>query len=377
MQDTTDTRGIERYRRMIEEVNLDILKLLNRRALLAGEVNRLKGRHGIPLYCPDREMEMLDILVHHNEGPFSNDTVKKLFREIFRASRGFVEERAQQELLVAGGREGPRAVVRVGGESVGAAPVLIAGPCAVESEEQVDCAARVLVENGVKLMRAGAFKPRSSPYSFQGTGMDGLRLLRETADRYGLAVVSEVMDTRCIEQAAALVDVVQIGARNMYNYDLLREAGRLRRPVLLKRGFSATIEELLYAAEYIVKEGNADVILCERGIRTFETQTRNTLDISAVPLLKTMARLPVIVDVSHAAGRKDIIVPLAKASLAAGADGVMVEMHPWPSAARSDAQQQLSPEEFRRFVEGIGLPAARAAGHERKRQAAAPVALER
>jgi 3-deoxy-7-phosphoheptulonate synthase/chorismate mutase len=243
----------------------------------------------------------------------------------------------------------------VGSATIGADPILIAGPCAVETEEQMEEVAEGLAGLGVRFLRGGAFKPRSSPYSFQGLGVRGLELLAAAAGRHGLLTVSEVMDTRSVEVVSRFVDVLQVGSRNMYNYDLLREVGRTRKPVLLKRGLSATLEELLWSAEYIVSEGNDQVILCERGIRTYETETRNTLDISAVPLLRQKSYLPVIVDVSHAAGRKDILAPLGRAALAAGASGLMVEVHPCPAVARSDSQQQLDLEEFRHFRDAVGI----------------------
>ncbi|MCC6526326.1 MAG: bifunctional 3-deoxy-7-phosphoheptulonate synthase/chorismate mutase, partial [Polyangiaceae bacterium] len=200
------------------------------------------------------------------------------------------------------------------------------------------------------------FKPRSSPYAFQGLGELGLGLLAEAARRHGMVSVTEVTDTRAVELVARHADVLQVGARNMYNYDLLREVGRARKPVILKRGLSATIDELLWAAEYIVAAGNPEVVLCERGIRTFERQTRNTLDVSAVALLRRMSFLPVIADVSHAAGRRDILAPLGRAALAAGASGLMVEVHPWPAVARSDSEQQLTPAELARFLDEVGWP---------------------
>jgi 3-deoxy-7-phosphoheptulonate synthase/chorismate mutase len=228
----------------------------------------------------------------------------------------------------------------------------------------MESAARGLARLGVRLLRGGTFKPRSSPYAFQGLGEVGLRILAEAARRHGMACVTEVMDTRAVALVAEYADVVQIGARNMHNYALLREVGALRKPVLLKRGFSATLDELLWSAEYVLKEGNETVILCERGIRTFETQTRNTLDISAIPIVRRTSYLPVIVDVSHAAGRTDILAPLARAALAAGANGVMVEVHPCPAVARSDSQQQLSLDEFARFLGEVGLGAGDAAAAE-------------
>jgi 3-deoxy-7-phosphoheptulonate synthase/chorismate mutase len=222
--------------------------------------------------------------------------------------------------------------------------------------------ARALVAQGVRWLRGGAFKPRTTPYAFQGLGERGLAILRDVARRHGLVTVTEVTDTRLVGLVGEYADVLQVGSRNMYNYDLLRELGRIHKPVLLKRGLAATTDELLWSAEYVVSGGNEQVILCERGIRTFERQTRNTLDLSAVALLRQQSFLPVIVDVSHAAGRRDILTPLARAALAVGAQGVMVEVHPCPAVARSDSQQQLDLREFRRLAEtlGFGAPACRA-----------------
>ena len=206
----------------------------------------------------------------------------------------------------------------------------------------------------VRVLRGGAFKPRTSPYAFQGLGLEGLRILQRVATEFGMLSISEVLDPRDVESVAERVDVLQIGSRNMHNFPLLREVGRCGHPALLKRGFAATVEELLFAAEYVLSEGNPHVALCERGIRTFEPQTRNTLDVSAIALAKLQSWLPVIADVSHAAGRRDLLAPLARAALAAGADGVMVEVHPNPATALSDAEQQLDLEQFDAFVAAVG-----------------------
>jgi len=240
-----------------------------------------------------------------------------------------------------------RTVVKVGRVTVGAGKaVVIAGPCSVESREQVMEVAEAVKEAGAHMLRGGAFKPRTSPYSFQGLGEEGLKYLREAGDAFGLPVVTEVLDPRHVSLVAEYADVLQIGARNMQNFPLLREVGKAGKPVLLKRGFGSTVEELLNAAEYILLEGNDQVMLCERGIRTFERATRFTLDIAAVPVLKELTHLPIIVDPSHAAGKRSLVPPLAKAALAAGADGIMVEVHPKPEEALSDGPQSLTPSEF-------------------------------
>ena len=233
-------------------------------------------------------------------------------------------------------KHGERTVLDIAGRKVGGQSfALIAGPCTVESREQTLETARVVRDAGGTLFRGGAYKPRTSPYAFQGLGQEGLRLLAEAKAETGLPIVTELMDQRDLEQVLEVADVIQIGARNMQNYSLLAEVGRAGRPVLLKRGLSATLEELLMAAEYILKEGNEAVMLCERGIRTFETAYRFTLDLMAVPVLKELSHLPVIVDPSHAAGRRDLVMPLSLAAAAAGADGLIVEVHPEPRARRS------------------------------------------
>ncbi len=244
-----------------------------------------------------------------------------------------------------------KTIVKVGNVEIGSSkPVIIAGPCAVESREQILEIAKVLKNIGIHILRGGVFKPRTSPYSFQGLGVKGLEYLREAADSTGLPIVTEVLDPRMVKLVAEYVDAIQIGARNMQNFPLLREVGRIEKPVLLKRGFGSRIDEWLSAAEYILLEGNDQVVLVERGIRTFETATRFTLDIAAVPVLRELTHLPVIVDPSHAAGRRELVKPLAKAALAAGADGLMIEVHPNPDKALSDARQQLTPEMLKELI---------------------------
>lgn len=253
-------------------------------------------------------------------------------------------------------------VVQVRDRAVGGGMfALIAGPCSVESEEQYMLAARQAKAAGASMLRGGAFKPRTSPYSFQGMGEAGLQIMAAAREETGLPIVTELMDPRDVETVLKYADVIQIGTRNMQNFQLLSEVGKVERPVLLKRGMSATIEELLMAAEYILKEGNSDVILCERGIRTFETATRNTLDISAIPVIKKQSHLPVIVDPSHSAGKRDLVLPLSLASVAVGADGLLVETHPDPESALCDGSQSLPEADFmaftaevRRYVELAG-----------------------
>ena len=248
-------------------------------------------------------------------------------------------------------RNGERSVFEIGGKRIGGEHfALIAGPCTVESREQVLETARVVKDAGAAMFRGGAYKPRTSPYAFQGLGQEGLRLLAEAKAETGLPVVTELMDVRDIEAVAEVADVVQVGARNMQNYTLLSEIGRAGLPVLLKRGPAATLEELLMAAEYVLKEGNEQVILCERGIRTFETAYRYTLDLMAVPVLQRLSHLPVVVDPSHAAGRRDLVGPLSLAAAAVGADGIIVEVHPNPEEAICDGPQQLRLEDFAEYA---------------------------
>ncbi|MDE1163228.1 MAG: 3-deoxy-7-phosphoheptulonate synthase [Acidobacteriaceae bacterium] len=239
----------------------------------------------------------------------------------------------------------PNGVV-VGGEEI----VVMAGPCSVESREQIRESARLVAEAGGQFLRGGAYKPRSSPYSFQGMGVEGLKIMREAADEYGLLVITEVMEISQIEQMLPYIDCFQVGARNMQNFNLLRELGKVRKPVLLKRGIAATIEELLLSAEYILSGGNYDLILCERGIRTYETATRNTMDISAIPVLKKLTHLPVFGDPSHGVGIRAFVPPMAMATVAAGGDGLLMEMHPNPDKAMSDGAQSLTPEQLTELV---------------------------
>src|SRR5271165_2029739 len=241
--------------------------------------------------------------------------------------------------------------LKVGGEEV----VVMAGPCSVESREQLFQVAEKVARAGARALRGGAFKPRTSPYSFQGLGLEGLKLLREAGDRFGLLVVSEVMEISQIELMLPYIDIFQVGARNMQNFNLLRELGKVRKPVLLKRGIAATIEELLLSAEYIMSGGNYQVILCERGIRTFETYTRNTLDISAIPIVHKLSHLPITSDPSHGTGLRDKVAPMACASIAAGADALLIEVHPSPDNALSDGAQSLYPQQFSELMEQLRM----------------------
>lgn len=255
-------------------------------------------------------------------------------------------------------------IIKVGDTTIGEGYFTVAaGPCSVETTEQTVVTAKVVEEAGAGLLRGGAFKPRTSPYSFQGLGEEGLKILAEARKKTGLPVVTEVLDVRDVDLVAKYADILQIGARNMQNFLLLTEVGKVNKPILLKRGFSNTVEELLMAAEYVVKSGNNEIVLCERGIRTFETSTRNTLDISSVPIIKQLSHLPVIVDPSHASGKRELIEPLVLAGLAAGADGCLVEVHPNPEEALCDGPQSLTINDFQRMMKKL-RPLVRAFGKQ-------------
>jgi 3-deoxy-7-phosphoheptulonate synthase / chorismate mutase len=338
----------------IARINGELLALICRRGVAAQEIGRIKDELGLDHFDPKRESEMLAHLLEQNSGPFSNAAIAHLFKELFKASAAMMGVSERQRMTVRRKPGEPDAVLDLDGVRIGGPHFqVVAGPCAVESERQLDAVASHLRERGIRLLRAGAYKPRSSPYSFQGLREEGLEILARVAKRHGMRTVSEVVDTRDVEKMCEHVDVLQVGARNMQNFELLRLVGRCGKPVLLKRGFMSTLEEFVLAAEYIAMEGNRDLLLCERGIRTFERWTRNTLDLSAIPILKQEVPFPILVDLSHATGRKDLVVPLGRASIAAGADGVMVEVHDNPSVALSDSEQQLSLDEATLFLEGI------------------------
>ena len=345
------SQELDRLRSQIDETNLQILKLLNERGRLVQEVGKLKEVQGVKRFDPVRERKMLDLITENNDGPFETSTLQHLFKQIFKTGLELQEDDHRKALLVSRKKKSDDTIVDIKGEKIGDGNAhFIMGPCAVESYEQVRQVAEAMKEQGLKLMRGGAFKPRTSPYDFQGLGVEGLKILRQVADEYDLAVISEILNPNDIEMALDYVDVIQIGARNMQNFELLKAAGSVNKPVLLKRGLSATIEEFMYAAEYIIAQGNGDIILCERGIRTYEKATRNTLDISAVPILKKETHLPVVVDVTHSTGRRDLLLPTAKAAMAIGADAIMAEVHPDPAVALSDSAQQMDIPEFNAFM---------------------------
>lgn len=346
---------LNHLRDRIESINIEILKLLSERGEIAKQIGEEKRKQGTAIYDPEREKEMINMLLDKNDGPFDDNVIKQLFKEIFKASTELQKSNSEKHLLVSRKLKPEDTIVSFdNGAIIGDGnKSFVFGPCSVESIEQVDAVAKNLHQKGEKFIRGGAFKPRTSPYDFQGLGVEGLKVLGEMKKRYDLNVVSEIVNPNHFDLADPYVDVFQIGARNMQNFELLKEAGKTNKPILLKRGLSATIEEFIYAAEYIYANGNNKIVLCERGIRTYEKATRNTLDISAVPILKQGTHLPVLVDVTHSTGRKDIMLPVARAALAVGADGVMAEVHPDPSVALSDAGQQMDLNEFETFYQEI------------------------
>ena len=347
--------SLQELRAEIDVINMQLLELLTRRAQIVSEIGKVHTAVGNPHYDPEREAHMLQALEAANKGPFSNETIKALFREIFRASLALEEQEARAKIRVQRKSPDERTVITLpDGTQIGNGDFsIISGPCAVESYEQMDEVATALAQRGVKVIRGMAYKPRTSPYEFQGLGEPGLQIARQVANKHGMFVVSEIMDKSQIDMFLDYVDILWVGARNMQNSFLLRALGKVQKPVILKRGLAATLEEFLYAAEYIVSSGNPNVILIERGIRTFEKWTRNTLDIGGVTVLKLESHLPIIVDISHSAGRRDIAKPLARVARASGADGLMVEVHPNPPVAMSDAKQQLSIPEFHAMMDEI------------------------
>lgn len=342
----------ENLRTQIDQIDLQILELLCHRGELVCESGRISSPESGEMFGQQSHQETLARLIRANRGPYPDDVIVHLFKEILRASLSL--KYAHSPLLSLRVRHPEDTVVCLKGVAIGGdVPSVIAGPCSVESEEQIRLIAQEVKDQGVRVLRGGAFKPRTSPYTFQGLGKEALIYLTQVSAELGLVTVCEVMDTRDVDMVAEHVDILQVGSRNMSNFALLKEIGRLDHPVLLKRGMAATIEEFLYAAEYILSEGNTQVILCERGIRTFETWSRNTLDITAIAILKQKTHLPIIADISHSAGRRDLALPLAKACLAAGADGIMVEVHNAPELSLSDKEQQLNFDEFRHLMTNI------------------------
>jgi 3-deoxy-7-phosphoheptulonate synthase len=315
------------------------------------EINSLQKRldwMGIKANLVEREGRLCLALVAGIDKSVDLDQFKKLplVEEILPLSQPYK--------LAAKQLKNERSIIECRGRAIGSEQLAImAGPCSIETEEQLFACAKAVKENGGNILRGGAFKPRTSPYSFQGLGETGLKYLQKAGEHYGLLTVTEVMDTDQIELVAEYADILQIGARNMQNFSLLKKLGNVKNPILLKRGLSATYQDLLMSAEYILSAGNPNVILCERGIRTYETYSRNTLDLAAVPILQELSHLPIIVDPSHGTGIRKMVAPMARAGIAAGADGLMVEIHPEPDKAFSDADQTLSFEQFEEMMHSL------------------------
>lgn len=308
------------------------------------EIKRYEGLNPVPLFGTERTVIAVigDERIIDERHIASLPSVSKVMPVLHPYKLAARETKHETTIISCNG-------VTIGGQTV----VVMAGPCSVENEEQIDEAAKGVKDAGATILRGGAFKPRTTPYSFQGLGRKGVLMLERAAKKYGLVSISEVMDVRDVEYMENHTDILQIGARNMQNFDLLKEVGRAKKPVMLKRGMSATIKEFLLAAEYILSQGNQHVILCERGIRTFEDETRNTLCLATVPVVKELSHLPIIVDPSHGTGKPSLIPPMARAAIAAGADGIMVEVHPNPGVALSDADQALDLSDFRNLMEEI------------------------
>jgi len=317
-------------------------------------VNKIKDKGLKPVPSKGLERTVINVLGNVKDDSVNSfksiDSVEKVIRIMKPYKLASKEHHSQ------------KTIIKVGDATIGDGTfTVIAGPCSAENEEQIMKTAKLLKGMGIKIMRASAFKPRTSPYDFQGLGIEGLKLLKKAREKTGVLMETEIMDIRDVQLAAEHVDIIRIGARNMQNFDLLKEVGKIDKPVILKRGMSATIKEFIMAAEYILANGNKKVILCERGIRTFETAYRNTLDIAAIPILKKETHLPVIVDPSHAAGRRDLVPVLSKAAAAAGADGILVEMHPNPEEAFSDGAQSLYPEQLANLLKEL-KPVCKAVG---------------
>ncbi|MBJ8031292.1 bifunctional 3-deoxy-7-phosphoheptulonate synthase/chorismate mutase [Bacillus cereus group sp. N21] len=346
---------LNELRAVIEELDMQLVDILNKRSEVVKEIGKEKQRLNLDVDNVEREKNLIEKLITLNNGSYTNEMLKKIYAEIFKASRDIQKNKVEKiPLLVSRKHKLEDTIINIKGERIGDGyPHFVMGPCAVEDWAQVRAIAHEMSKKGLSLLRGGAYKPRTSPYDFQGLGIEGLKILKDVAQEFNMAVITELVSTQNIDEFLNYVDVIQIGARNMHNFELLKAVGQTNKPVLLKRGLSATIQEFIFAAEYILSEGNTNVILCERGIRTYETATRNTLDITAVPILKKETHLPVLVDVTHSTGRKDLLIPAAKAAIAIGADGVMAEVHPNPSVALSDSKQQMDFDEFSEFMNSM------------------------
>lgn len=338
----------------MDELTSQLLEVLNARTRTVLEIAKVKRSLGLPMRDRRREEELFRMLVERNDGPLDGATIREVFQHVIDASVALASRTETPAGLCVESSGGPPVTVSAAGHTIGPGHAqYIAGPCSIENELQMEQVAAGLAQSGVRFLRGGAFKPRTSPYAFQGLKEEGLRLLQAAGRRHGMATVTEATSVANVDTVARYADVIQIGSRNMANFELLRAAGRTGLPILLKRGFGATLDEWLHAAEYVAVSGSERIVLCERGIRTFVRDTRNTLDLSVVPLALARSRLPVIVDVSHAAGRRDILAHLSTAAFAAGAQAVMIEVHPDPDAALSDSAQQITVEDFRALERSV------------------------
>ncbi len=345
---------LQDLRDQIDVVNRDLLALMNHRLRLVEQVKVVKERTAYKLFDPERESRMFDKLLLTNEGPMTSDLVRHLFKEIFKLSLDHMEADTRKRLYVHRKEGQPDRTYELGGHILGGrTPQLLAGPSAVESAEQVDAVAAHVASLGGGFLVGGAYVPRTSPYSFQGLGGEGLRLLRDAADWHGLAVMTEILDPRHVEEVGEQTDVFVVGTRNMHNFELLRLLGQTDKPVMLKRGFMATLDEFLLAAEYVAKEGNGQLILCERGIRTHGDWTRWTIDLAGVALLKQETPFPIVVDIAEGLGRKDVMPAMARAALAAGASAVAVQAHPNPALALTENEQQMTFDELTEFARAV------------------------
>jgi 3-deoxy-7-phosphoheptulonate synthase/chorismate mutase len=345
--------NLNNLRQEINQVNIDLLKLINHRALLVKTIGDFKDKNNIDHFDVERENEMFKEILRQNQGPLPDSMLKEIFAVIFSTSLKYMGINKKKALLISSSHNNGFLKLHEMFDFNINEPVIIAGPCAIENVEYLEKVAQFLNTRGIRFLRGGAFKPRTSPYEFQGLREEGLLILHDVGKKYNLVTVTEVVDTRDVEKVANYIDILQVGARNMQNFELLKEVGQSNKPVLLKRGMSATIQELMFSAEYVGLQGNRRIILCERGIRTYETNTRNTMDISSIPIIKMETSLPILADLSHSLGRKDIINPIAGAVLAAGADGMMIEVHPHPELALSDSKQQLNLAEFNNLLDFI------------------------
>lgn len=340
----------------LNKVNTKILELLNAQTSLISDIINLDDeneRKNINIYNVAKET--INYVIKSNTGPLPDELIQEIFSSIFKIIMQLEGIPEGKNLLVSASHGIRFNNLHEMFDITAKVPIIIAGPCSIENITLLDTTAKFLKENNLKFLRGGAYKPRTYPYAFQGLREDGLKILQEVSRKYDLVSVTEVVDTRHVEKITNYVDILQVGTRNMQNYELLKEIGRSGHSVILKRGMCSTINEFILAAEYIALQGNRNIILCERGIRTFETKTRNTLDISSIPIIRKETNLSIIADLSHSLGRKDIIVPIAKSVLAAGAEGLMVEVHPQPELAFSDSKQQMNIDEFRGFLDALGL----------------------